>query len=72
MKFILLLIFFSTNISSSSMERESFNHQNDYREYLIYKPNNFNNLEKVNLLIGFHGYSAVSYTHLTLPTTVDV
>ena len=60
MKFILLLIFFSINICSTNMERMSFNHQNEYREYLIYKPNNFNNLEKVNLLIGFHGYSGTA------------
>ena len=34
--------------------------------------NHVNGIEEVNTAVGMHGITAVSYTHLTLPTTERV
>ena len=60
MKIFLILSLFVNILSSSEMQKVYIEYEGDQRQYLFYVPENFNNLENIDLVVGLHGYNGTA------------
>ena len=60
MKFFLILSLFVNILSSSEMQKVYIEYEGDQRQYLFFVPENFNNLENIDLVVGLHGYNGTA------------